>query len=129
MPSTNLAPTRPLRFVEVKNWPKERLQDALSDVTFERTGFRPKPFQLDAAETTCRQRDLALFAGTGFGKTVTMVMPCFLSTKIVAFIVSPLNVLEADQVRTLRIGLFINEVCSLLQRHKNSEAGTLRLQL
>lgn len=83
------------------------LRRALTDATLRRTGFAPRDFQLDAAATLCKGRDLIVNAGTGFGKTLCMVMPCFLSSSTIAFIISPLNALEEDQVSFIFVSISI----------------------
>jgi ATP-dependent helicase YprA (DUF1998 family) len=76
----------------------EELGKLLNEQTKERTGLTPRQFQLDAAIALVRNQDLIVKAGTGSGKTLSFVMPCFVSRKTTVIIVSPLNALQEDQV-------------------------------
>jgi ATP-dependent helicase YprA (DUF1998 family) len=85
----------------------EDILDALSDnelrkvfitQTQAHTRLIPHDFQLDAAVALWRNQDLMVIASTGSGKTLSFVMPCFLSKCVVVVIVSPLNALQDDQV-------------------------------
>jgi ATP-dependent helicase YprA (DUF1998 family) len=80
------------------------LGDILTKFTEMRTGLSPKDFQLQAAVAAWRNRDTLLIAGTGSGKTLSFVMACFLSRKIVVVIISPLNILQEDQVSLNKVG-------------------------
>jgi ATP-dependent helicase YprA (DUF1998 family) len=84
------------------------LGDILTKVTEMRTGLSPKKFQLKAAIAAWRNRDTLLIAGTGSGKTLSFVMGCFLSRKVVVVIISPLNILQDDQVSQIRSKPFTN---------------------
>lgn len=66
-----------------------------------RTGLVPYPEQLDLAECMLLGLDTTSIAGTGWGKTLPFVLPLFApqSRGRIIIIVSPLNSLEADQVR------------------------------
>jgi ATP-dependent helicase YprA (DUF1998 family) len=81
--------------------------DALSDAdlraelernTRDATELIPHAFQLDAVIALWRNRDLIVIAGTGRGKTLAFVMPCFLSKMVTVVVISPLNALMDDQV-------------------------------
>lgn len=78
--------------------PTAPVRDRLRDATQLRTGFVPFESQIDVGEALFKNRDVFLIAGTGWGKTLAMVMACFLDPDIVAIIISPLNALEGDQV-------------------------------
>ena len=69
-----------------------------------RTQLTPYAAQLDLAECMLLGLDATCIAGTGWGKTLPFVLPLFTPTakSSVIIIVSPLNTLEADQVRELR---------------------------
>lgn len=62
-------------------------------------GKTPYPWQLDVAEALYLGLDCTVIAGTGSGKTMPFVMPGLLTNKT-TLIISPLNALEYDQVRT-----------------------------
>lgn len=74
------------------------LKSRLVNATQARTGFLPYDYQVDAAVALCRKQDVILVSGTGSGKSLAMVMPCFLSSRMRAVIFSPLNALELNQV-------------------------------
>ncbi|KAI0688349.1 hypothetical protein BC835DRAFT_1284786, partial [Cytidiella melzeri] len=62
-------------------------------------GRVPYWYQEDVAEAFHLELDVAIVAGTGFGKTLPFVMPLLVEesgSKVI--IVSPLNALERDQV-------------------------------
>ncbi|KAG8682185.1 hypothetical protein FRC11_000152, partial [Ceratobasidium sp. 423] len=71
---------------------------ALAIETKARTKLDPFDWQLDVAVNTHPRRDVFL-AGTGFGKTLALVMPAFLSSNLTIFLVSPLNALADAQVK------------------------------
>lgn len=83
--------------------PDGTLRELLSQRTKERTGCSPFDFQLDAAVGLIRNKDVVVKAGTGSGKTLSFVMPCFVSRKTVVVVISPLNVLGEDQVSLLSL--------------------------
>ena len=88
-------------FADLRALSTDDLRAELTRSTQDRTGLTPRDFQLDAAVALCQGKDVAVIAGTGFGKTLIMVMPCFLSKRIKSAIASPLNWLEEDQVRNV----------------------------
>lgn len=64
-------------------------------------GKEPHDWQLDVAEAILLGLDCTVIAGTGAGKTMPFIMPLFAEgRKKVVVIISPLNVLEEDQVYT-----------------------------
>lgn len=70
-----------------------------------RTGLSPYAEQLDLAECMLLGVDAVTIAGTGWGKTLPFVLALFVPEtkgKIVV-VISPLNALEADQVRPCRV--------------------------
>ena len=64
-----------------------------------KTGLIPRAEQLDIAECLLLGLVATLIAGTGWGKTLAFALPSFLEKRKVTIIISPLNVLEVDQVR------------------------------
>jgi ATP-dependent helicase YprA (DUF1998 family) len=56
--------------------------------------------------------DSVVIAGTGAGKTMPFMMPLLLDTNKEVIIVSPLKVLQADQVRMLSSILFSENLIS-----------------
>lgn len=65
-------------------------------------GRNPYDWQLDAAEALILGLDCVVIAGTGAGKTIPFVLPLFAqdSRDKLVLIISPLNALESDQVRS-----------------------------
>ena len=69
----------------------------------ERSGFKPYEWQLDVAEAILLGLDCVVIAGTGSGKTIPFMLPLLLHPdKMALIIVSPLKVLQQDQVCFLR---------------------------
>ncbi|KAH9916715.1 P-loop containing nucleoside triphosphate hydrolase protein [Epithele typhae] len=64
-----------------------------------RTGFEPKKEQLDIAESMLLGLDSTVMAGTGWGKTLPFALPLFVRQRKIVIVISPLNVLEADQAK------------------------------
>ncbi|KDQ05581.1 hypothetical protein BOTBODRAFT_149878 [Botryobasidium botryosum FD-172 SS1] len=81
----------------VSDAPSNSLRDRLRAATLARTGLTPYEWQLDVAEALVQDKDAILIAGTGCGKTLAYVMPCFIDPKTTVIIVSPLNALEQNQ--------------------------------
>ena len=63
--------------------------------------FRHDPYewQLDVTEAVLLGLDSVVIAGTGAGKTMPFMMPLLLDDKKKVIIVSPLKILQADQVQ------------------------------
>jgi ATP-dependent helicase YprA (DUF1998 family) len=61
-------------------------------------GMLPYQWQINVAEAILLGLDCMVIAGTGAGKTMSFVMPLFVKPQKIVIIVSPLNVLEEDQV-------------------------------
>jgi bloom syndrome protein len=61
----------------------------------------PYPWQLDATEAILLGLDSIVIAGTGSGKTMPFMMPLTLDPKKKIIIISPLKVLQEDQVRII----------------------------
>jgi hypothetical protein len=66
--------------------------------TFE---HQPHNFRLDRAIALLRRKDLIVVAGTGRGKTLSFVMPCFISRNVRVMIILPLNAFRDEQVSFL----------------------------
>lgn len=66
------------------------------------TGKIPYKYQVRNALALCSGRDVLCVAGTGSGKTLSFVMPCFLRSDIITWIVSPLNYIENQQCELFR---------------------------
>ncbi|KAF8214786.1 hypothetical protein K438DRAFT_1562614 [Mycena galopus ATCC 62051] len=64
-------------------------------------GMQAHEWPVDVAEAIILGLDVTLIAGTGTGKTMPFVVPLFVETEKIVLIVSPLNALEADQVRVV----------------------------
>jgi ATP-dependent helicase YprA (DUF1998 family) len=94
------------------------------------TGLTPRELQLRAAIALWRNRDLILHARTGSGKSLSFVMPCFLSKTVTVVIISPLNVLMDDQASLLYQFIFdIHQVmtCFRLVDFGNGDYRQLQL--
>lgn len=65
----------------------------------ERFGTNPYEWQLDVTEAILLGLDSVVIAGTGAGKTMPFMMPLLLDKNKKVIIISPLKVLQADQVR------------------------------
>ncbi|KAJ3524971.1 hypothetical protein NMY22_g10774 [Coprinellus aureogranulatus] len=71
-----------------------------------RFGFPAEPWQLDVAEALCLRLDCVVVSPTGSGKTFQYALPLIKDKKAKALILSPLKVLQADQVaRFRRLGI------------------------
>ncbi|KAG8776895.1 hypothetical protein FRC12_000635 [Ceratobasidium sp. 428] len=62
----------------------------------------PYDWQLKAALATHLGRDVFILAGTGFGKTLPFIMNCWIDKKLIVWIVTPLNALANQQVKTFK---------------------------
>ncbi|KAM5534910.1 hypothetical protein V8D89_011465, partial [Ganoderma adspersum] len=74
----------------------------MTDMCLKKTGLTPYPEQLDLAECMLLGLDATCIAGTGWGKMLPFVLPLFVMPRKIIIIISPLNALEADQVRELQ---------------------------
>ncbi|CDO71971.1 hypothetical protein BN946_scf184943.g5 [Trametes cinnabarina] len=85
-----------------KKYDSAATRQIMLDECKKRMGLTPYPEQLNLAECMLLGLDATSIAGTGWGKTLPFVLPLFspLSRGKIMIIVSPLNSLEADQVRT-----------------------------
>ena len=65
----------------------------------ERFGSSAHEWQVDVTEAILLGLDSFVIAGTGAGKTMPFMMPLLLDPKSKCIIISPLKVLQEDQVR------------------------------
>jgi len=61
----------------------------------------PRQFQLEAGLATYRGKNTIINAGTGSGKTLSMVIPLLMNLEAIAIIISPLKRLQTTQAREL----------------------------
>jgi ATP-dependent helicase YprA (DUF1998 family) len=64
-----------------------------------RSGKTPYDWQLDVTEAILLGLDSTVIAGTGSGKTIPFMLPLLAHPEKVIIIISPLKVLQRDQVR------------------------------
>ena len=60
--------------------------------------FSPHEWQLDVAKALLLGIDTVVIAGTGSGKTIPFILPLVLNREKMVLIISPLKVLQCDQV-------------------------------
>jgi bloom syndrome protein len=58
----------------------------------------PYTWQLDVSEALILGLDAVVIAGTGVGKTIPFMMPLLLHRDKIVLVISPLKVLQDDQV-------------------------------
>ena len=73
----------------------------LKQIFYRQFGKDPYEWQLDVTETILLGLDSVLIAGTRAGKTMLFMMPLLLDKHKKVIIISPLKVLQVDQVRAL----------------------------
>lgn len=78
-------------------------EDHLKAKILERTRFTARQFQLKAVLAVLNGLDVIVHAGTGSGKTLIFAAPHFVSEGKVSIVVSPLILLQQDQVRGCEI--------------------------
>lgn len=61
-------------------------------------GFDPHEWQLDTSEAILLGLDSVVIAGTGSGKTIPFMLPLWLDSTRKMIIISPLKILQDDQV-------------------------------
>jgi ATP-dependent helicase YprA (DUF1998 family) len=83
-----------------KGYNSQQTRDELTRLFRERFGTDPFEWQLDVTEAILLGLDSVVIAGTGAGKTMPFMMPLLLDKTKKVTIVSPLKVLQADQVST-----------------------------
>lgn len=67
----------------------------------ERFGKDPHEWQLDVTEAIILGLDSIVIAGTGAGKTMPFMMPLMVDPQKKIIVISPLKVLQEDQVRSI----------------------------
>jgi ATP-dependent helicase YprA (DUF1998 family) len=96
----------------------------LDSLFSEQSGFKPYGWQLDVAEAILLGLDCVVIAGTGSGKTIPFMLPLLLHPDKMALIISPLKVLQQDQVCLLRpftLSHIINHIHLFQNRHEGSK--------
>ncbi|KAJ7272391.1 P-loop containing nucleoside triphosphate hydrolase protein [Mycena rebaudengoi] len=74
----------------------------MAAVFFTRFGRQPYDWQLDVAECFLLKLDSLVIAGTGTGKTIPFMLPLLINPAKYVLIISPLKVLQHDQVKRFR---------------------------
>ena len=89
---------------------RERVKSVFS----QRFGHSAREWQLDVTEAILLGLNSIVIAGTGAGKTIPFMMPLMLDRVKKAIIISPLKILQADQVRNVFIEVedWSDTVCS-----------------
>ncbi|KAF9471354.1 P-loop containing nucleoside triphosphate hydrolase protein [Pholiota conissans] len=83
---------------KTKGYNSEQTRNALKDSFRERFGYDPHFWQLDITEAMLLGLDCIVIAGTGAGKTAPFMMLVLPDPKKKTLILSPLKVLQEDQV-------------------------------
>jgi ATP-dependent helicase YprA (DUF1998 family) len=60
----------------------------------------PRLFQIQAMLAVLEKKDLVVRAGTGYGKTLCMVLPLLVNREAIAITVTPLKLLQRKHVRS-----------------------------
>jgi ATP-dependent helicase YprA (DUF1998 family) len=84
-----------------EGYDSQKTRSELKRLFRERFGKDPYEWQLDVTEAIILGLDSVVIAGTGAGKTMPFMMPLLLDKHKKVIIISPLKVLQADQVRTV----------------------------
>lgn len=85
------------------NFNSDLTRRQLSTIFRERFGALPHDWQLDATEAILLGLDTIVIAGTGAGKTMPFMMPLLVDDKKKIIIISPLKILQDDQVFIVEI--------------------------
>ena len=80
------------------NYDSQKSRSDLKRIFQERFGSDPYDWQVDVSEALILGLDSVVIAGTGSGKTMPFMMPLLLDAKKKIIIISPLKVLQLDQV-------------------------------
>lgn len=81
------------------NYNSDLTRSELSSVFRERFGAPPHEWQLDTTEAILLGLDSIVIASTGAGKTIPFMLPLLVDEKKKIIIISPLKILQDDQVR------------------------------
>lgn len=104
--------------------PARSLQEHLQAEVQARTGFVIRDFQLKAVLAILAGRDVVVHAGTGAGKTLIFAAPHFVRPNKVSVIISPLILLQQDQVGTPCYGdIFLLISFCMFQRERMKKLG------
>ena len=97
---------------------RERVKTIFS----QRFGHSAREWQIDVTEAILLGLNSIVIAGTGAGKTILFMMPLMLSREKKAIIISPLKILQADQVRNafLTVQCAFNNVYARLRGFRRS---------
>jgi ATP-dependent helicase YprA (DUF1998 family) len=75
-----------------------QMRSALTQSFKARSGKTPYDWQLDTIEALLLGLDSMVIAGTGSGKTIPFMLPLLANPEKIVIIISPLKVLQRDQV-------------------------------
>jgi ATP-dependent helicase YprA (DUF1998 family) len=78
----------------------------------------PYEWQIDVSEALVLGLDAVVIAGTGAGKTMPFMMPLLLHREKFVLVISPLKILQEDQVRALIILLSLSLIVWQAKRFK-----------
>jgi bloom syndrome protein len=92
-----------------KNYDSGDTRRKLQSLFSERFGSGAEPYQwqLDVTEATLLGLDSVVIAGTGSGKTIPFMLPLLLNPDKMALVLSPLKVLQRDQVKALTLCILL----------------------
>ena len=85
-----------------RKYNSQDMHTRLESIFSEWSGFKPYEWQLDISEAILLGLDCVFITGTGSGKTISFMLPLLLHPDKMALIISPLKVLQQDQVCFLR---------------------------
>ncbi|CAE7190366.1 unnamed protein product [Rhizoctonia solani] len=90
----------------------DELRKRLIEETLKRTNGKKNPhdWQLKIALEMLAEHDTLTIAGTGFGKTLPLVMPAFVVEKAIIWILAPLNYIQEQQVKDFE-SMVLSAVC------------------
>lgn len=82
-----------------KDYSSSETRSKIKELFRDSFGGDPYDWQLDVTEAILLGLDSVVIAGTGAGKTMPFMMPLLLDKNRKVIIISPLKVLQEDQVR------------------------------
>ncbi|KDN41764.1 hypothetical protein RSAG8_07295, partial [Rhizoctonia solani AG-8 WAC10335] len=74
-------------------------EQILAILAYEKTEKMPYKYQVEVALALKSGRDVVCIAGTGAGKSMAFILPLFLGSKTIVWIVSPLNFIENQMAK------------------------------